>query len=226
MKNVKTLAAGAALLTGSLLSGPVLAELSGNVGIASQYIFRGVSYGDPQVSGGVDWSHGSGLYAGSWISSAAGEQEVDFYGGWANELVDVGYIYYYFPDDINGAGNQGTADAQEVYASVSSGPFGAAIWYGFNGFNGTDDDEYLYVEGNLDLPLTDKINLGLHIGLNEGTGAIYDAPGVESSFIDYAVTLGFGDLYVMASAIDYDAGIQEANKPTFTLGYSWSFDEL
>ncbi len=221
MSTFKGITTAALILGSSLTAAPALAEVSGNIGVASQYIFRGLSFGDPQVSGGIDWSEGN-LYAGTWISSANGEQEVDFYGGWANDLFDLGYIYYYFPGTVSG-----TADAAEVYASVSSGPFSAAIWYAPAGFTGTPDDEYVYVEGNLDIALTEKATLSLHLGMTENTGKAYDGDA-DTSFMDYALSLGFGDLSVMVSAIDYDsaATAQMKNEPTFTVSYGWSFDDI
>lgn len=216
MKGFKALTAASLIGASVLGAAPAMAEVSGNIGVASQYIFRGLSFGDPQVSGGIDWSEGN-LYAGTWISSAAGEQEVDFYGGWANDLLDIGYIYYYFPDAA------GTEDAAEVYASLASGPFSAAVWYAPSGFSNTDDDEYAYVEANLDIGLTPKATLSVHLGVTELMGDAYSG---DTSLLDYGLTLGFGDLYVMVSAIDYDAGIQQKNDPTFTVGYGWSFDDI
>ena len=148
MKKVLGAATGLALAAGSMVSAPASAEVSANIGVASQYVFRGLVFGDPQVSGGLDWSGGN-FYAGTWISSAVGEQEVDFYGGWANDLLDVGYIYYWFPDgnDSGGTTNYGS----EVYAGIASGPFSAKAWYAPAGFTGVDDDEYVYVEAAVDI---------------------------------------------------------------------------
>jgi uncharacterized protein (TIGR02001 family) len=44
---------------------------AGNISLVSQYIFRGLSQtnGDPALQGGVDYSHASGLYAGTWLSN-------------------------------------------------------------------------------------------------------------------------------------------------------------
>jgi len=44
---------------------------TGNVGLVSQYIFRGLSQtnGDPAIQGGADYSHASGFYAGTWLSN-------------------------------------------------------------------------------------------------------------------------------------------------------------
>lgn len=224
MNKVLGVATGLALTAGSLVSTAAVAEVSGNIGVASQYVFRGLVFGDPQVSGGVDWS-GSGFYAGTWISSAAGEQEVDFYGGWANDTFDVGYIYYYFPDDA-----AGTADAGEVYVSGSFGPLSAGVAYAPSGFSGGTDDEYLYANLDLSIGLTEKASLTVHAGLTENVGD--DTPGAETSFMDYGLTFGFGDLYLMVTAVDFDVFdgngniTQFENEPTWTIGYGWSFDDI
>lgn len=217
MKKYLSLAAGLALSSGAMFSAPAAAEVTGNIGVASQYVFRGLVFGDPQVSGGIDWAGSGGFYAGTWISSAAGEQEVDFYGGWANDFLDIGYIYYLFPD-ADSADPNSTDDGSEVYIAVASGPFSAAAWYAPAGFTGPDDDEYVYVEAALDFALTDKASLTLHAGATEGLG---DAVKDDDAVIDYSVTLGFGDLFVMVSDTDIDG-----QEPTFTVGYGWSFDDI
>jgi uncharacterized protein (TIGR02001 family) len=45
--------------------------LTGNVGLFSQYIFRGMTQtnADPALQGGFDYSHASGFYAGTWASN-------------------------------------------------------------------------------------------------------------------------------------------------------------
>ncbi len=217
MKKVLGVATGLALTAGSLLSAPAVAEVTGNIGVASQYVFRGLVFGDPQVSGGVDWS-GGGLYAGTWISSAGGEQEVDFYGGWANDLIDVGYIYYYFPDET-GTPNDGS----EVYAGLNLGPFSTKAWFAPAGFTGVDDDEYVYVEAALEIGLTDKSSLTVHVGATEGLG---DANKDADTVMDYSLTLGLGDLYIMVSDTDTESSPGVDDDPTFTVGYGWSFDDV
>lgn len=44
---------------------------TGNVGVVSQYVFRGLSQtnGKPAIQGGLDYSHVSGWYAGTWLSN-------------------------------------------------------------------------------------------------------------------------------------------------------------
>ncbi len=101
--------------------------LTGNVGLYSQYIFRGLTQtnGDPALQGGFDYSHSSGFYAGVWGSNiswlrdginaagagapayrSGGSVELDFYGGYKWSLpsdftLDLGTLYYWYPGDPN-----------------------------------------------------------------------------------------------------------------------------
>src|SRR6476660_2773978 len=69
--------------------------ITGNFGIYSQYIFRGLTQTDrkPAAQGGFDFAHASGFYAGTWASNVSwlndaglvdhGQSlEWDFYGGY------------------------------------------------------------------------------------------------------------------------------------------------
>lgn len=73
--------------------------LTFNLGLYSNYMFRGVEYSDgPALQGGADWAHSSGFYLGTWFSNldpyaygksdALGTKgdhlETDFYGGYAH----------------------------------------------------------------------------------------------------------------------------------------------
>src|SRR5262245_37949565 len=103
----KTVIAG--LVATALSAGTAMAQtpaapasdhtLTGNVGLFSQYIFRGLTQTDrkPALQGGFDYSHSSGFYAGTWASniswlrdvaptyySSGGSLEWDFYGGFKN----------------------------------------------------------------------------------------------------------------------------------------------
>jgi uncharacterized protein (TIGR02001 family) len=88
--------------------------LTSNVGLFSQYVFRGISQTDekPAVQGGFDWAHKSGFYLGTWASNiswisdytpgVSASMEWDFYGGYKGSLpadfgYDVGVLYYWYP---------------------------------------------------------------------------------------------------------------------------------
>src|SRR5512134_1234448 len=63
--------------------------VSGNMGIFSDYRFRGISqtFQQPAIQGGIDYSHSSGFYVGNWNSNVSGISfvdgtiEMDVYGG-------------------------------------------------------------------------------------------------------------------------------------------------
>jgi hypothetical protein len=69
-------------------------HLTGNIGIVSQYVFRGTTQTNqkPALQGGFDLTHDNGLYAGVWLSNiswisdtnpaASASLEADIYGGW------------------------------------------------------------------------------------------------------------------------------------------------
>jgi len=110
------------------------AELSGNIGVHSKYLLRGIfeENAGTAVQGGFDWSHDSGFYLGYWGSSlgytysssnatgvadtATTGFENDFYGGYAGEAGSIGYdiglIQYYYQ-------NVDDSDLTELTASVS-----------------------------------------------------------------------------------------------------------
>ncbi|MEO7728334.1 MAG: TorF family putative porin [Burkholderiales bacterium] len=110
--------------------------LTGNVGLFSQYIFRGLKQTGtkPAIQGGFDYAHESGFYAGTWASNISwlkenattaagavggtygegGSLEWDFYGGYKWNLpndfvIDVGALYYWYPGSINPAASAAAA---------------------------------------------------------------------------------------------------------------------
>lgn len=80
----------------ALAPATVQAGVSGNVGVVSQYIFRGLpqSNGAAAAQAGVDYENDSGIYLGLWGSEVTndegGELEYDVYGGWSGEVSGVG----------------------------------------------------------------------------------------------------------------------------------------
>ena len=101
-------------------------EFSGNVGLTSDYIYRGVSQGReaPAIQGGLDYSHPTGAYIGLWASSvdfgnSQASAEIDYYAGYTTEIaegvsVDGGVLYYNYPS----ADSNLNYDFVEVYGGV------------------------------------------------------------------------------------------------------------
>lgn len=221
---------------------PAQAELDASIGVASEYVFRGLASGSPQVWGGLDYSHRSGAYGGVWVSNtsafgldsdgdgqvdsvADGNEEVDFYAGWGNGLVDLGAIYYAYPSQPS----QGGSSITEIYAGTAIGPFTGYLWYAPAGVDGPDDDEYLYVDLNVDTPLTDSTSLGWHVGYVEPLGDAYEVraslPESDPNFVknaddgrfDFGVSLNIQDYFLALTYLEGSGGGFST-----IVGYSWA----
>lgn len=137
-------------LTGGLIQ-PAHAELegslSGNLGVVSDYYFRGSNDNNgAAVQGGLDYSHPSGFYAGYWASPVdfgvpegpGGEGnavENDLYAGYTGQLsnefsYDIGLIQYLYANQNAGPDGE-DSDANEGYLSLSKGPFSITGNYSF-----------------------------------------------------------------------------------------------
>ena len=131
------------------------AQLTANVGLASDYRFRGISQSNngAAIQGGIDYAHSSGLYLGNWnssISSALYPQssgaESALYAGWKKDVykgltVDVGsYNYFYLGKDNS---TDSRFNTQELYAGLGYGPLSVKYsqslsnYFGINNSVGT-----------------------------------------------------------------------------------------
>lgn len=173
------------------------AELSGTVGVVSDYDFRGISLSakDPALQGSIDWASESGFYVGAWGSNidygqgVDGDIEIDLYAGYAGETEgglgwDVGLVYYTYP------GSDDISDYPELYGALSYKWFEFKQWYS-NDLSGTDLDGW-YSEGNASFELPANFGLNLHLGYNFGDA--FD----DTEYMDYSIgvayTLGNFDL--------------------------------
>lgn len=173
-------------------------EVSGNVGIASNYIWRGMTQtqDDSQVSGGVDLGL-NGFYLGTWASNIDfgddADAEVDFYAGYGNSIedfsYDVSYIYYMYPS------SDAELDFQEIAVSVGYDidalSLGASYSFGVD----TEDDSadtLDYAEGTISYDF-DFVSLNTSYGDYEDTGSNYTVGFSKSidlngNSLDLAVT--------------------------------------
>jgi len=114
-----------------------------NVGLYSQYIFRGLTQTNrqPALQGGIDLTHSSGFYLGAWgsniswlrdkigtssdaVYTSGGSLELDLYGGYRTDIkgvgIDVGALQYWYPGTLRKPGQSG-ANTTEVYGALSYG---------------------------------------------------------------------------------------------------------
>jgi len=121
--------------------------LSYNVGLYSQYIFRGLTQTNhgSALQGGVDFTHSSGFYLGAWASNiswlrdngsssymnSGGSLETDWYGGFRTEIaksgvgIDIGVLQYYYPGHRNKTLDK--VNTTEVYGALNYGWMQAKI---------------------------------------------------------------------------------------------------
>jgi len=170
-------------------------SISGNVGLFSDYIFRGYTQTkeDPALQGGFDVEHESGAYAGVWASNVNwtteggymddNSLELDFYGGFAGGLgetgigYDVGILKFYYPGE-NTSG-QADTDATEVYASLSkdigsvSASLGVYVVVSDDAWGFADADGSKYFTADVDVPIgSTPLTASFHVGRQtfEGVG--------------------------------------------------------
>ncbi len=143
--SIKKVAMASALLATATVSTSAMAELTGNFGFTSNYIVRGINFGESGAYGGIDYSSDM-FYAGIWViddgANGVDGLETDFYVGVAGESGDfswdvalIRYEYTYT-----------TTAETEIAAS-----FGFSDWFGLTIAQGNDDDgtvdsDYTYFE--------------------------------------------------------------------------------
>ena len=130
----------------------VAGDFSANVGMVSDYIFRGIKQSDASASAGLDYEN-SGFYVGTWAIDVGQGLEYDLYGGYEGSLGDfsygIGYTGYFYTDDFDDTYHEINLSAGYSLFSVeySQGEYsnfdGPTLDYGF--IAGTVEYEGFYV---------------------------------------------------------------------------------
>jgi len=195
------------LMAGTMLATPALAaDIEGNIGVTTDYIWRGMTQNDggTSASGGLDVSFDSGMYIGTWVGDTAGTdygtQEVDYYIGYAGESgsisYDVGYLMYTYPS------SQATADVDfsEVYFTVGTGPVSLSYYY-LADAEGADAGDSEYISLDYETSLSDDWGLALHYG--DYTGDF------SSEASDISITVSKGDFALSLVTTDGLTGVDD-----------------
>ncbi len=178
--------------------------ITGNVSLASDYRFRGISQTDrrPAFSGGFDVAHSSGFYIGNWNSNidsdffGGANIEMDFYGGYKGTLGDFGYdlgvLHYYYP----GSDRNHTPEIKntELYVGTSYGPVSLKFSYPMSDFFSAED---LYTGGNAGgsyyVDLSGAYDLGSGFGVSGHVGYQKLKGAAKLTEINGNVTSGYTD---------------------------------
>ena len=160
-KLAKTAVTASVLAATALVSLPAAAEVSGNVALTTDYMWRGVSQSDsdPAIQGGFDYAHPSGFSAGVWGSNVdfdetvadSADMELDLYASYGNAFANglgwsVGAIHYDYP------GTDADLNWDEVNVGASYKWFSASVNYSDNVFNSDHAGTYYNLGFNYDLP--------------------------------------------------------------------------
>jgi uncharacterized protein (TIGR02001 family) len=186
---------------------------SANVAFSTDYMWRGYSQTgqEPALSGGFDYSHSSGFYAGTWASNVDfGDEasiEMDLYFGHAGETDngigwDVGLLRYLYPGE--------EYDYNEVYGFLSYSYFSVGITHGYDVYD--SDTAATYYQAGFDYELPMGVALSAGIGY-------YD---YEQSYVDaiwYGGTANGGP----NDAIDYRIGV---SKEFVGIGFDLSYIDV
>ncbi len=168
----------------------VRAEVTGNIGVVSNYFFRGFSEtdGGAAVQGGLDFETDGGIYLGTWASNVdfgdGTTYELDLYLGFAGELgnglgYDVGYNQYLYPDA------PGSSSFGEVYGELSFGLFSGGLAYPIHDSSDSAlETGDLYFHAAIEFALVDDYSLGFLVGRT----AFDDAEA--ESYTHFTATLG------------------------------------
>jgi len=175
------------------------AQLTGNLGLTSDYRFRGVSQTQnaPAVQGGIDYAHKSGFYVGNWNSSVSSQMytngsgvESDLYAGFKKDIykgltLDVGSHNYFYPRATNNTSTN--FDTNELFAGLGYGPVSVKYSQSLSNYFGTANSKNSqYYQADIVQPLgKSKISLLAHVGRTEVNN------NSSMNYTDYNVGLGY-----------------------------------
>jgi len=229
MKKLSQVMVCAAAVATTGMSSVALAEspLTSNVGMTSNYIWRGQTQANDEsaMSGGIDYAHDSGLYAGIWVSSIGGgnQYEQDLYVGFGGEAgplsYDVSYVQYMYPvtDAVE-------LDFAEVIVSLGYGPATLTIAPTVSKEDSTAQEDDMYMSLSAEFEVKKDLTLGVLYGVydfDEAAGAT-----ATDDYNHYQISLSKGDFVFAYDVKDPDdadpAGTADA--PRVSVSWSKSFD--
>ncbi len=175
---------GTALL---LSAGVAQAEVSANLGFASDYYYRGIFQAEASASGGLDYESG-GFYVGTWAADVKDGLEIDGYFGYGGEAGDfgysIGYTGYFYTGDFDDT-------YQEINLGGSYGLVSLDVAIGkYDNFDGPEADYTYYA-----LTVEKDGFFGRYAGFSQDFEGEYFETGYGTTVadIDLGVTLLFND---------------------------------
>ena len=204
------------------------AIVTGNAGILSDYIFRGIFQDSGVGNGGIDFEY-MGFYAGTWIADVGTGVEYDLYGGYIYEFesgfyLGAGYTSYQYSDNFDSE-----YDEVNLYAGGSMGDVSLDLEYTTGEYNGIFNDE----DGN---PEGDEYDfIAATIGYN-GAYLTYgdfgdDADDALGNYLELGYTMELGGFEVTGAIVhtmDLNNGSVDGDdeETEAYVSISWGFDVI
>lgn len=133
---------GSVLAASSLMGGTAMAAgLTGNVGVMSDYFYRGIDQGaSATANGGVDYDLGNGLAVGAWLADVTDGIEIDLYGAYSGEVsqfaYSLGFTTYQYTGEFDETYN-------EINLNVGTGPVN--LEYTVGSYDSTPSADYTFL---------------------------------------------------------------------------------
>ena len=191
------------------------AEVSYNIGFASEYYYRGILQKDSSASGGIDYENG-GFYIGTWAADVGDGMEIDGYFGYGIETesgfsASLGFTGYYYTGEFDDT-------YEEINVNLGYGMFGIEYSVGeWDGFG--DEQDYDFLAGTISL------ENGLYA--TYGTfGKDFDGDYIELGWGTTVSEIDLGVAIVLSSdelsdQLDSDGDATESEAIIFTIGKSF-----
>jgi uncharacterized protein (TIGR02001 family) len=212
-------------------------EISGNIGVVSGYVFRGITSASENdgaaVQGGLDLVSSGGAYGGWWASNLGygtpglgTTVENNLYGGYAGESgglsYDFGALYYWYMDDSDASGI-------EPYLALSYGGIDFGMHYMAQDVTWSNAGDMFFTLGT-GFDLGEGFGLGVtaSYATYENSGKYIATTGKSAAFrsLDVSLTKAIAELpaemfatYIIGGK-DRDGNNQ---KDKIVLGFSYSF---
>ncbi len=134
------------VLAASVMSGSAMAggSLSGNVGIMSDYFYRGIDQAvSATANGGVDYDFGTGVTIGTWGADVGDGMEIDLYGSYAGKYNDISYSIGF--TTYNYTGDTFDDTYQEINLGAGMGPFSVSYNNGSHDLLAGGSEDYSFI---------------------------------------------------------------------------------
>jgi uncharacterized protein (TIGR02001 family) len=166
-------------VTALLLTGTAQAEVSANLGFASDYHYRGIFQASSSMNGGLDYST-NGFYAGTWAADVKDGLEIDGYFGYGGELGElgysIGYTGYFYTGDFDDT-------YQEINLGGSYGILALDVAVGvYDNFGGPKQDYTYYA-----LTLEKSGFYGKYAGFSQDFAGEYFEVGFSTTIVELDV---------------------------------------